>query len=73
MRATGWRLEVPSARPAVPPASTMAPLPTQLDQASIPPEWQCGFLDAAEWRFTSDLKILAEALIKASAQRRSCG
>ncbi len=53
MRACGWRIVAPSVRPDVPQPGQAPPLPLDDAVVALPPEWQCGFLAATEWRFVS--------------------
>ena len=51
MQATAWRIQAPSAHPAVPEGGTVPPIPSCENPVTALPEWQCGFLAATEWRF----------------------
>ncbi len=53
MRACGWRILAPTVRPDVPPAGHAPSVPLDGESVVPPPEWQCGFLAATEWRFVS--------------------
>ncbi|HEY3993236.1 MAG TPA: thioesterase family protein [Ktedonobacteraceae bacterium] len=53
MRASGWRVHVPSERPPAPEPAQAPSLPPPEAASVLSPEWQCGFLAATEWRFVS--------------------
>jgi hypothetical protein len=51
MHASGWRVQLPATHPPATEAATIPPFPLQEHDVPTPPEWQCGFLAATEWRF----------------------
>jgi hypothetical protein len=51
MRASGWRIRVPSDRPPVEEPDHVSAIPSQVADPTATPEWYCGFLAASEWRF----------------------
>jgi hypothetical protein len=51
MRASAWRIRVPTERPPAEEPDMPPPLPPQEATSIIAPEWDCGFLAATEWRY----------------------
>lgn len=51
MRASAWRIRVPTERPPAEEPEMPPALPSQEGTSTIAPEWECGFLAATEWRY----------------------
>jgi len=51
MRASAWRIRVPTDRPPAEEPDMPPPLPSQEGNSTVAPEWDCGFLAATEWRY----------------------
>jgi hypothetical protein len=52
MQASAWRVRIPTDRPPVVEETTAAPtLPPPGTETTPTTEWNCGFLNATEWRF----------------------
>ncbi len=51
MRASGWRVRLPKEYPPIAEIEAAPALPSEGAAQQLETEWQCGFLNATEWRF----------------------